>query len=205
MSPLRRLPPVFLFGLILTGLSACTLFPDREPIQVYVLPTEPVSASSEAAMDASLRLETPRASRSLSGSHILVMPDPQELSSYQGVRWHDRVPALLRDHLIDTFRSDGRLSAVVDDSSRITTRAELVSDLRAFHSEYVNGRPEVVIRLDVQLLDSNSLDLLASRRFDVRVVSEGTDIPMVVKAFGRATDELSGQLLAWSMEQLQAL
>ena len=78
----------------------------------------------------------------------------------------------------------------------------LVSDLRAFHSEYANGVPEVVIRLDATLVDERTQALLAERRFEFREPSTGTVLESVVEAFGRAADRLAADLADWSAEAL---
>ncbi|MDQ2076785.1 ABC-type transport auxiliary lipoprotein family protein [Marinimicrobium sp. ABcell2] len=194
--------PWLLAVAFLGGLSACTVFPQPEPYQVYVLPSAPPEASDAAAINQSLRLETPRASRTLASTRLLVMPSEQQLSAYENARWADLAPVLVRDHLIEAFREHGRLRAVVDEESRVNARIELVSDLRAFHIEYVNGTPEARIRLDAQLIHAGRFEALATRRFEVREVSSGTSLDAVVSALGRAADELAMQLMEWSYQYI---
>ena len=43
---------------------------------------------------------------------------------------------------------------------------ELVSDLRSFHSEYRDGIPYALIRLEINLVDTRSQKIIASRRLD---------------------------------------
>ncbi len=130
------------------------------------------------------------------------MPSPGEFQAYAGARWSDDAPRLLRDHLIAAFRLDGRLAGVVDDASRARSDATLASHLGAFHSRYREGTPEVVLRLEVQLLDEASREVLASRRFEAVVASDATDIEAVVEAFGRAADRLAGELVDWTLSRL---
>ncbi len=103
------------------------------------------------------------------------------------------------NRLLDT---EGRLATVVDDASRARSDATLTSHLSAFHSRYRESGPEVVIRLNAQLLDEGSREVLASRRIEVVELSRGESIEAVVTAFGRATEAMSRQLVDWTLESL---
>ncbi|WP_111640969.1 ABC-type transport auxiliary lipoprotein family protein [Marinimicrobium alkaliphilum] len=182
---------------LIASLAACSPFPSHEPQDTYTLPASSVD-SRAPERDLSLRVETPQANRTLSGSRILVMPDPHQFQAYSGVRWSDAIPLLLRDHLIDGLRRGGGLHAVVSESSRVNTGLELVSELRGFHTEYREGRAEAVIILEALLVDTGRQEVLASRRFEIREASAGSDLPAVVNAFGKAADTLTNDLLSWA-------
>lgn len=187
---------------LLVLLPACTLLTESEPVRLFMLPEPTLEASREAPLDLALRVDTPSAASPLDGSRLLVMPSPGELQAYAGARWRDAAPLLLRDTLVEAFRMDGRLATVVDDASRARSDATLTSHLSAFHSRYHEGSPEVVIRLDAQLLDEGSREVLASRRLEVVEPSRGESIEAVVAAFGRATEAMSRQLVDWTLESL---
>ncbi|PMR77469.1 ABC-type transport auxiliary lipoprotein family protein [Billgrantia endophytica] len=186
-------------------LTACALVPERDPMSLYSLPSTPLPTASSGetgSLERTLRLATPRAGGLLDGSRIVVVPAPNQPQVYQGVRWSDASPVLLRDRLIDAFQEDGRVSRLVHADTPLSADLELTSDLRAFQSEYRNGHPEVVIRLDARLVDASSQQLVASRRFTHRRSADDTTIPAVVDAFGTAADQLSRELVDWTVEQL---
>lgn len=203
-SYLRISVMVALVALLAGALAACTLIGRRDPLNVYVLPAADMAASGLAPLPLTLRLETPQASRALYGARILVMPATHQLSAYQGARWSDNAPTLLRDRLVEAFRQDSRLAAVVDEGDRVGADFDLVSDLRAFQSEYFQDRPQAVIRLDVRLVDSGNQRVRATRRFEVREASADKGVDAVVEAFGRAADELSRQLVDWTLDRIAA-
>jgi cholesterol transport system auxiliary component len=189
--------------LMIAGLPAgCSLLPEREPVRLFTLPEPSLSASDEATRDLTLRLDTPSAGAPLDGRRLLVMPSPGEFQAYAGARWSDDAPRLLRDHLIAAFRLDGRLAAVVNDTSRARSDATLASHLGAFHSRYREGAPEVIMRLDVQLLDESSREVLASRRIEAVVASEDDSLDAVVEAFDRAADRLASELVDWTLREI---
>ena len=199
MSRLALLRPLALASLV-GSLAACTLLPEAEPIRVYLLPTAEVPASQRVErLQQALRIHTPHASRILAGPRIAVVPDGNQISSYRGARWSDAAPTLLRDRLIEQFRQSGSV-AVSNEDSNLFAELELFSELRAFQSEYVAGRPQVLIRLDAQLVSADDQRILANRRFEIRQPSTGPQLEDVVNAFGQAGDRLSRELQQWAQQ-----
>ncbi len=190
-------------ALLLTGLlSACSVLPKGEPLEVYLLPSNlPVRTADAPRESWSLRVNRPQSSQLLDSPRIAVLPEGDRISAYQGARWSDRAPALFRDRLIGAFLDDGRVGAVSSDDSRLQADLELSSDLRAFQSEYRNGRPEVHILLDARLVQAGNQRILASKRFEVRQIAGDTAVESVVKTFGAANDQLSRQLIDWVLEE----
>ncbi|MGK9066305.1 ABC-type transport auxiliary lipoprotein family protein [Stutzerimonas chloritidismutans] len=202
LRPLSRLALLGLFSL----LAACSIFPESETLRIFLLPTTtPPPESAQPQMQQSLRINTPQASRILASQRIAVVPQGNEISAYSGARWGDAAPVLLRDRLIEAFQRDGRMPSVSNEDANLYADLSLHSDLRAFQSEYVDGKPVVVIRLDARLVDRNNQHTLANRRFEVRQPSTGTDVERVVEAFGQASDRLSADLLQWTLEHARTL
>ena len=192
---LRRYCAVITLGMLLGG---CSILPKSEAPNVYLLPATPAQAAPpQARMQESLRIVTPDAARILDSNRIAVVPQDNVITAYQGARWSDRAPRLLRDRLLDAFRTDGRFSALSSDDAQLQADLELISDLRAFQTEYVRGVPVVVIRYDAQLVHSRSRKIVATRRFDIRQPVAGKEVPQVVTAFGQATDQLAADVIAW--------
>lgn len=194
--------------LVLLGpLSACSVLPKAEPIHIYRLPSSPTNRppADSPRLEQTLVVDTPQADRMLGSGRIVVVPKHNRVSSYEGARWSDTAPILLRDRLVEAFRQDGRVANVISDDQRLHTDLELVSDLRGFHTEYVDGEAEVVIRLEASLVQSSSQRVLASRSFEVRQPSEDEKLDAVVAAFGQAGDDLSRQVVAWTLEQSEKL
>ncbi|SFT97950.1 ABC-type transport auxiliary lipoprotein family protein [Halomonas saccharevitans] len=193
-----RLLPFALSGL----LAGCSVIPKSEPVRLFTLPAPTLLASSEAARELTLRVDTPGAGAPLDGRRLLIMPTPGEFQAYGGARWRDDAPRLLRDHLIEALRRDGRLSTVIDETSRAQNDAALTGHLGAFHARYREGNAEVVVRLDAQLLDDRSREVRASRRFEAVMASDGDGLEAVVAAFGRAADRLAVEVVDWTLAQL---
>lgn len=196
--PLRPLALLLLLG----NLTACSVLPEAEQIHIYRLPGTPLQIRGTGTqLDQALCIATPKADRMLGSARIAVIPEGNRISSYQGARWSDDAPTLLRDRLIEAFREDGRTASVSSDDNHLHSDLELLGDLRAFNTEYVTGKPQVQIRLDVNLVNSANQRVLASHRFDVRQNAGDERLESVVSAFGAASDQLSRQLVDWTLAQ----
>ncbi len=199
MRVVSRLRPLLSIGL-LSLLAACSILPSSEPPQVYLLPSQSAPASTAAAVNWSLRLNTPQASQALNSPRIAVLPAANEFSSYAGSRWSDPAPRLLRNHLLMAFQNDGRVRALSSDDDNLQADLQLGGELQAFQSEYHDGKVMVVIRLQARLIDSRQR-ILASQRFEVIQPVAGTAVPAVVSAFGQASDQLAAQVLQWVLTE----
>ncbi|MFA6230647.1 MAG: ABC-type transport auxiliary lipoprotein family protein [Rhodanobacter sp.] len=184
-------------------LGGCSVLPRAESPDIYLLPgavaaPAPTIATATQAMTVSLQVDTPQAGRSLDSTRIAVIPKSNVITVYQGARWSDRAPRLLRDRLIDAFRASASYAAVSSDDANLRAELELAGDLRAFQTEYTTGKPVVVIRYDAQLVQPSTQTILATRQFEIRQPVAGKDVPQVVVAFGQAADALAAQVVDWA-------
>ncbi|SME88179.1 MULTISPECIES: ABC-type transport auxiliary lipoprotein family protein [unclassified Pseudomonas] len=181
--------------------SACSILPPSEPVDLYRLPVNQPSRVA-TPLDWSLRLNKPLASEVLAGPRITVIPHGDVVSSYKGARWSDAVPVLLRNRLLDGFQRDGQVQRLSADDSNLQADYELAGELQAFQSEYrQDGAVEVVIRYDARLVQGRSQRILASKRFEIRRPLADKQVAAVVAGFGAASDQLAGQVVAWTVAQ----
>lgn len=162
------------------------------------------AAAAAAAQSWSLRVVRPAAGVHLAGQRIVVMPEGNRVSVYQGAGWSDPAPVLVRDRVLEAFRADGRVGALSSDERQLHADFELDSDLRAFQSEYRGGRPEAVLRLDARLVHTASRRIVSSRSFEHRQASADPAVPAVVQAFGTAADRLSAEVVDWTVREAAA-
>jgi len=208
MSLRQSLSRFALLGLLglLSALAACSVLPESETLRIFLLPTTPTpQQASEPTIQKALRINTPQASRVLSGQRIAVVPQGNEISAYGGARWSDAAPVLLRDRLIEAFQRDGRMPSVSNEDVNLYADLSLHSDLRAFQTVYIDGKPVVVITLDARLVNRNDQRTLANRRFEVRQPSADPSVESVVEAFGQASDRLSADILEWTLSHARQL
>jgi cholesterol transport system auxiliary component len=199
----KLLPHIISSLLLACLLSACSLLPTSEQVQIYRLPTVTSAHNQAETLNWSLRLMTPHTNQTLDSVRIAVIPEGNLITNYKGIRWSERAPVLLRDRLLDAFQTDGRLQTITSDTSTFNVDVELTSELSAFQSEYRNGKPEIRIILDMHLVNSQSQQVITSHRFDVRQSSKNSDTKSVVQAFGLACDSLSREVVDWTINSKQ--
>ncbi len=180
-------------------LTACSVLPAPESLTYYQLPaaTLAAQASDPARQALIVQVDRPYAERALASSRIIVLPDGNQLSAYQGVRWSDDAPALLRNRLASALRDTGQFRAVTLDSDALVADWELSGNLNAFQVVYVQGAPRVRIQFDAALRDQHNGALVQTRRFTQEEPVQGTAVPQVVQAFGSAADALALQISQW--------
>lgn len=184
-------------------LCACSILPSSTPVNIYQLPepsfNQPINSPVKSW---SLRINRPDSNNQINSQRIIVLPDGNLVSSYQGARWSDTAPTILRNKIISGFITDGRIKSVSSDDRALYADFEIDSYLQSFQSQYLNGVPQVVIRLDAQLVNTNSRKILANRRFEIIQTTTGVNVPQIVTAFGEATDQLNKQLIDWTIKQV---
>ena len=199
--------PVTLAALCVALLSACSILPESRPLDIYRLPsTLPAPGPDAARRDTlgSVRVLRPSAGGLLAGRRIVVVQDDLRVNVYADAAWADTVPAQLRGRLADALRADGRFDAVSTDEHSLRAEFEIDTDLRAFQSEYRDGMPDAVVRVDAHLVDSGSRRVVASRSFEARVRADEAQLPAVVTALGRAADEAASALAGWAADAATA-
>jgi cholesterol transport system auxiliary component len=184
-------------------LAACSVLPRSEPVDVYLLPAQPHTSAPAAALPWALRITRPASGPTLAGRYLIVEQEGR-LSSIKGARWSEPTPVLLRNRLLDGFRSDGRIVGLSSDDKAVHADFELDSDLRQFHSVEQGGQAQAVIQLDVRLVRTGSQRIVASRRFEIRQPADGSGTAPRVQAFGVAADRLSTALVDWVIAEAAA-
>lgn len=187
-------------------LGACSLLPESSPVTFYRLPPPQLATPQKPVVQraVTLRVNRPETSGLLSGNRIAVIPQHNQLSAYQGARWAASVPVLFRDQLIETWQQQGGIQHIISDSEALQAEIELRGTLRAFHTEYRQGKPVVVIHFDAQLVDPGDRRLVASRRFATVAAPVTAEIPDVVTAFGVAQAQLSSEILDWILMTMES-
>lgn len=201
----RRL--AFIVGMLMLMtlvLAGCSVLPEREIQQVYTLPHTHIDAQDTSVSTQrpwSLRVQTPYSNRMINSTRIVVRPDNSEVSVYKGARWSDTAPVMLRNRLVDAFRTQPSITALSGDSPQLVSALEFGGDLNRFQVEYQNGAPVVHIQLDAFLMDPSDSRIVASRRFSVEQPVNGKEVPEVVVAFGEAADRLAVDVVAWVLQR----
>ncbi|WP_447871446.1 ABC-type transport auxiliary lipoprotein family protein [Serratia fonticola] len=182
-------------------LAACTILPPSPVQQVFLLPALPTALDGGMESKQTVRIVQPNSNQFLNGTRIAVQPQGSEITSFSGSRWSDPAPLLLRNRLIQEFRTNGHFRSVSSDDDNLQADLELGGDLVSFQGVYNGQQGEVVIRFDARLVRTSDREAIANRSFVVREPIHGTSMDNVVQAFGLASDKLAAQMLTWARQQ----
>ncbi|MEI2416283.1 ABC-type transport auxiliary lipoprotein family protein [Orrella sp. JC864] len=201
MKPAPRLLRGLAASTAVLALVACSVLPESRQLTVYSLPAAyPAQAAAPLAPARTVRVAAPESGRMIDSSRILVTPSHNRLSAYEGARWSDPVPELLRDRLVQGLLRDGRLQAV-SARSGLPADLELSGILSEFQVRYESQGPVARIRYDARLLRGDTRQTLAARTFEAARPLQGTQAAAAVQALGLATDELAQALIDWIAAQ----
>lgn len=186
-------------------LCACSILPAPSPVNVYQLPpTSFKEVTTAPTKSLSLRINRPNSNIQINSQRIIVIPEPNLVSSYEGVRWSDSAPTMVRNRVINAFITDGRIKSISSDDKTLYADYEIDSYLQSFQTEYIGGVPKVVIRLDAQLVNVATMKIIANRRFEIIQDTSGVKVPQIVIAFGEASNKITSQLIDWTIANVES-
>ena len=196
---------IYVALLPITLLCACSILPAPSPVNVYQLPpTSFKEVTTAPTKSLSLRINRPNSNIQINSQRIIVIPEPNLVSSYEGVRWSDSAPTMVRNRVINAFITDGRIKSISSDDKTLYADYEIDSYLQSFQTEYIGGVPKVVIRLDAQLVNVATMKIVANRRFEIIQDTSGVKVPQIVIAFGEASNKITGQLIDWTIANVES-
>lgn len=199
MSTTRRCLPLAA-ALLLCACSS--VIGKKEPFTIYAPRYAPqAGAASGASVPWQLAIDAPVANDALDTPRMLVMPSPGALETYPGGRWAATVPLLLRGLLIEAFQSSGRIGGVGASSSGLHADFLLAIDLYDFETQYLDGAPHAVIRLNAKLTDVSTNRIAASRMFEADAALAGADASAAAHAMQGALAMLLPEIVQWTLSE----
>jgi cholesterol transport system auxiliary component len=184
-------------------LGACSsLTGKKEPFTVYAPRySAPTDAAKGAPVPWQLSIDTPVASDALDTPRMLVMPSPGALETYKGARWSDTAPMLLRALMVQAFQQSGRISGVGASTSGLHGDYLLATDLYDFETQYRDGSPHAVIRLNAKLTDSSTNRIVAARAFEADAPVAGSQPAAAATSFEQSLAQLLPSIVDWALTE----
>lgn len=193
-----RIPVAVTLALALAGCSLLGGGNGRERATIYAPDPRVTLDATAPTVSWQLALTTPLAARVIDSSRIAVRPAPGELQVYRGASWAKTPTDMLQDALLRALEDSGRIPAVARQGSGILADYKLVTDLRRFEADYAGGAvPSAAIEFNAKLIHSRDQSIVASRTFSHVEPAASTDIGVVVEAFSRGLEAVTGELAHW--------
>lgn len=192
--------PLLISSALILGLSGC-FSAGAKNTTVYTPRATTTVSNTGQAVEWQIRIDTPHSSEFLDSTRIAVRRADNTLQVFEAVRWSDSVPDLLQSHLSQTFNDSGKITAVVGLDNNTASDALLLLDIRQFEAVYQDNDREaaavISVQAKIQSLKSNRI--IASKHFLVNISSADKKIPQVMNAFDTALQQLSQDILTWTL------
>jgi cholesterol transport system auxiliary component len=191
-------------ALVLT-LTACSVLPKREPTTVFV-PTHAAATVTGPNVTWpnvawSLLIPKPEASDWLDTERIAVRHGAGNVQVYKGASWSDPVPELVQSTLLRGFEDSQKILTVGRPGGGVKGRFQLLTEVRAFESDYSSGSPVALIELQAKLVDNRDGAVVASRNFRDTEAAGSEDVDAVVEAMSRVLDRTTAQVVGWTLAE----
>ena len=186
--------------LLAFALAGCAVLGSGERQRSTIYSPDPRVAVDPSAPSVSwqLTLAPPMAARAVDNFRIAVRPSPEEMQVYRGASWARTPTDMLQDALLHALEDSGKIPAVARQGSGAAADYKLVIDLRRFEADYAgNAVPAATIEFNAKLIHTRDQGIVASRTFRQARPATGTDIALVVDAFSRGLEAVTGELATW--------
>lgn len=203
---MRRPLLLCLVGAAALGLSGCiSLLPKSKPAQLYrfnppaaAAPKAPLATNAVGVFQGGGEFQ-----RESAGDRILTVTGPKVAYIAQ-VRWAAPAQVLFDQALDAAFESAGGHVRLVPRGAPAATDYVLRVDVRNFETRYEAGRkaaPTVVVRVHALMTRDRARTLVSEQVFEARVRAGDNRVAAIVEAYSKATDEVLGELVAWTNEK----
>ena len=186
-------------------IGACSLGETVKPEEYATFALEfELPAAAGDPLPWQLAIEQPVAPDALAGVRVATRESDGSYGVLKSARWSERAPELVQSALVRTFEDSGRLRGVARSNSALRSDYVLLTEVRAFESDYRKGGAEAHIALSAKFARSGPRDVLAARVFEQSVAAQGTSPRAVATAFGKAAERLMPELRDWVFEMGRA-
>ena len=191
---------LLMISALMLGLSGC-FSAGAKNTTVYTPRASIASNSPGPAVAWQIRIDTPHSSEFLDSTRIAVRRADNTLQVFEAVRWSDNVPDLLQSKLSQSFNDSGKITAVVGLDNNTASDALLLLDIRQFEAVYEDNdrSASAVISVQAKIQSLKNNRIIASKHFLVNVPAADKNIPQVMTAFDSALQQVSQDILSWSL------
>lgn len=196
-----KLPTLLALAALLL-LTSCGILPKREPTTIYEAAATPRTAHTDwPQANWSLLVAKPVAGQWLDSDRISVRPGPGAMQVYKGASWSDSVPDMVQTALLRHLEDSQKILSVSRPGTGVRGEYQLLTEIRAFESVYAQGgQPQAVIEIYAKLVHTADGHAVAARSFRESEPANSEDVGLVVDAFSRSLERVTGQIAEWALK-----
>lgn len=187
---------------LLASLSGCSILAggDKDKVTIYSPAVQIKVEPTWPSVDWQLVLAKPSAARLVDSPRINVRPTASEMEIYRGATWAQPATDMIEDAVLRGFEDSGKIAGVARSAAGIRADYRLALDVRRFESDYAGqATPTVVIEVNGKLIHVVDQRVVTDRTFRVEQPVGSTDVPAVAAAFERGLNEVTGQIVGWTL------
>ncbi len=186
----RRCAPVLALCLAL-GLEACgdTGMPNFDLSAAYVSGRRPLRAE--------VAVREPLGPLVLDTRRILVRSGPETLAYLADAQWSERLPALVRERLVETFRNADLLR-----SPPANEPAAYALELEIRHFELDAQNRQGVVEIAAKVVNARDGRIIAERSFKSAAPAQGTSGPQATAALDKALSTVMTEIVAFTAAKI---
>jgi cholesterol transport system auxiliary component len=198
---MKRLAQLISVGAAVLAAGCVSILPEAAPAKPrFHIEAADAGALSGAALQWSLVIDDPRATRVYDTVRIAVSPGPGKIEYLAGAEWADRAPRLFQTALTQTFEDAGRILAVGDRVAIPVADLVLQTDIRRMEVDVASRDRAAVVEIYARLTDGKG-NVFSARKFETRVNANSTEPNAVYSAFDAAFDEVLTGIVGWAYTQ----
>lgn len=175
----------------------------NDPPKLYVLTPKNTFSKTLPKVDWQLTVALPVADAALNTARIALRHNPVSLEYYARANWVDTAPRMIQTLLVESFENSASIVSIGRQSVTLRADYSLLTDLREFQAEYIDGGPpRIRIRLNAKLVRMPQRDILATETFEFVEPATSSDLEAVVVAFDVALGKTLKRIVEWSLTQV---
>lgn len=197
---MTKLTKIVIGTLLSAGLVGCvSILPDPDPAgSVYRLTTDTTRVDPVNSAPV-IRIDTPSASRLLSGRNIIVSPDAKRVAIAGGAQWADSLPSLIQQSLLDILSTKPEVIGVIPISgARSNYRIHINVD--NFEARFDNGpesAPLIIVGYSATFADSGTRNLMSTKQVTHTVRADFASVSAIVAGMDQANRNALGEIADW--------
>lgn len=185
-------------------LAACSVLPRAESVAIdrYTLEAMPQAVQTAHTDGPVLLVTRPLVRADLDSPRMAYREQDYQLRYFARSRWTDTPAQLLLPGLVEALEASGRFGAVIRMGSAARPGLRLDTEVLEFSQDFRTEPSEFQIRLRLQMVDLESMSVVASRIFTVRQAAPERSPQGVAQAANAAWQALLPELVGFGIEAL---
>lgn len=180
-------------------LSGCS---SSRPLDTFSLQPASGQVSKARKKNVQLLIPTPAALKALDSENIVISSAPGSIAYLDGAQWGDRLTNIVQTKLVQSFQNSGAFSGVGRPGDGLAINYQVLTELRSFGVQTYGSARTATVEIAVRILNDKNGEVKATRVFKSSSAVSGTGNAAYVKALNSAFDQVSNEIVSWTVSVL---